>query len=97
MDKWEELKLLLKADMSHVVHYSNDKYYEHSVTKRHLEMMEQLERKEKINDALEIIDELHGDTLRRLDDKPKGFLYTDVPEFDRATWKKMLKNLEGLS
>lgn len=47
MDKWEELKLLLKADISHVVHYSNDKYYEHGVTKRYLEYMEYLEKKEK--------------------------------------------------
>jgi hypothetical protein len=47
MDKWEELKLLLKADMSHVVHYSHDKYYEHGVTKRCLEYMEYLEKKEK--------------------------------------------------
>ena len=75
MDKWDELKLLLKADMSHVVHYSNDKYYEHGVTKRYLEMMDYLEKKEK----------------------EKGFLFTDVPEFDREQWKKMLKNLEGLS
>ena len=75
MDKWEELKLLLKADISHVVHYSNDKYYEHGVTKRHLEYMEYLEKKEK----------------------EKGFLFTDVPEFDKEQWDKMLKNLEGLS
>lgn len=27
----------------------------------------------------------------------KGFLFTDVPEFDKKTWEKMLKNLEGLS
>lgn len=47
MDKWEELKLLLQADMSHVVHYSNDKYYEHGVTKRYIEYMEYLEKKEK--------------------------------------------------
>jgi hypothetical protein len=75
MDKWEELKLLLKADMSHVVHYSNDKYYEHGVTKRYLEHMEYLEKKEK----------------------ETGFLFTDVPDFDRKQWDKMLKNLEGLS
>lgn len=27
----------------------------------------------------------------------KGFLYTDVPEFDKKQWEKMLKNLEGLA
>ena len=27
----------------------------------------------------------------------KGFLFTGVPEFDKKTWEKMLKNLEGLS
>jgi hypothetical protein len=75
MDKWEELKLLLKADMSHVVHYSHDKYYEHGVTKRCLEYMEYLEKKEK----------------------ETGFLFTDIPDFDREQWNKMLKNLEGLS
>lgn len=30
-------------------------------------------------------------------DKKKGFLFTDVPEFDKKQWEKMLKNLEGLS
>ena len=75
MDKWEELKLLMKADIAHAVHYSHDKNYEHSVTLRHLDMVEQLEKREK----------------------DKGFLYTDVPEFDKKQWEKMLKNLEGLA
>jgi hypothetical protein len=75
MNKWEELRKLLKADISHVVHYSNDKYYEHGVTKRYLEYMDYLEKKEK----------------------EKGFLFTDIPDFDREQWDKMLKNLEGLS
>jgi hypothetical protein len=47
MDKWEELKLLMKADISHAVHYSSDKDYEHGMTKRYLEMMDYLEKKEK--------------------------------------------------
>lgn len=89
MDKWEELKLLMKADIAHAVHYSHDKNYEHSVTLRHLDMMEQLEKKERENAKL------HVQTMAA---KPeKGFLYTDVPEFDRKTWQKMLENLEGLS
>lgn len=75
MDKWEQLKLLMKADISHAVQYSSDKNYEHGVTKRYLDMMEQLEKREK----------------------DKGFLYTDVPDFDKKQWEKMLKNLEGLA
>ena len=75
LDKWEELKLLMKADIAHNVHYSADKRYEHQVTERYLKHMEYLENKEK----------------------EKGFLFTDVPEFDKKQWEKMLKNLEGLS
>lgn len=77
LDKWEELKLLMKADIAHNVHYSHDKNYEHQVTERYLKHMEYLENKEKNND--------------------KGFLFTDVPEFDKKQWEKMLKNLEGLA
>ena len=90
MDKWEELRLLMKADMSHAVHYSHDKRFEHSVTERHLRYMDELDEKEKkhhIKDHTQIM---------AVKEKP-GFLFTDVPEFDRATWKKMLENLEGLS
>ncbi len=75
MDKWEELKLLMKADISHAVHYSSDRNYEHQVTERYLDHMEYLEKKEK----------------------ETGFLFTGIPDFDKATWEKMLKNLEGLS
>ena len=100
MDKWESLRNLLKADISHAVHYSSDKDYEHGVTRRHLRFMDELderERKEMIADALEIVNELHGNTLKQLDDRPDGFYYTGVPEFDKKTWEKMLENLEGLS
>ena len=74
-DKWDALRNLMKAELSHVVHYSHDKRYEHSVTERYLRYMDELDAKEK----------------------NKGFLFTDVPEFDREQWEKMLKNLEGLS
>ena len=74
-DKWTALRNLMKAELSHVVHYSHDKRYEHSVTERYLRYMDELDAKEK----------------------NKGFLFTDVPEFDREQWEKMLKNLEGLS
>jgi hypothetical protein len=90
MDKWEELKLLMKADISHAVHYSNDKRYEHNVTERYLKYMDELDVREKkhhIKDHAQIMAVKES----------KGFLFTDVPDFDRATWKKMLENLEGLS
>jgi hypothetical protein len=88
MNKWEELKKLMKADISHAVHYSSDKNYEHGVTQRYLEMMEQLEKQESKDTTLHV---------QKMAVKDTGFLFTDVPEFDRATWKKMLENLEGLS
>lgn len=75
MDKWEELKGLIDADLSHAVHYSSDKQFEHNSMLRVKEWMAQLEKREGT----------------------KGFLFTDVPEFDKKTWEKMLKNLEGLS
>lgn len=76
-DKWETLKNLIDADMSHSVHYSNDKQFEHNQLLRVKEHMRYLEEKEK--------------------NQEKGFLFTDVPEFDKPTWEKMLKNLQGLS
>jgi|694.fasta_scaffold25162_7 hypothetical protein len=27
----------------------------------------------------------------------KGFLFTDIPEFDKSTWNRMLTELQGLS
>jgi len=75
MNKWETLRELMKADISHAVHYSSDRNYEHGVTQRYLQIMDDLDKKEN----------------------NKGFLFTDVPEFDKKTWEKMLKNLEGLS
>lgn len=77
MDKWDELKHLIEADLSHVVHYSSDKKFEHNTMLRVKEWMEYLERKEKKAD--------------------QGFLFTDVPEFDKKQWEKMLTNLQGLS
>lgn len=54
MNKWDELKLLVEADLSYTVHYSSDKQFEHNCMLRIKEWMEQLERKEK-----EIIDDKH--------------------------------------
>lgn len=97
LDKWEFLRNIMKADISHAVHYSSDRNYEHGVTQRYLDCMERLDRQEKISGALEIVNEIHGETMKQLNDKPKGFLFTGVPDFDQKTWDKMLKNLEGLS
>ena len=99
-DKWESLRNLLTADMSHAVHYSSDKDYEHGVTKRYLKYMDELderERKEKISSALDIVNDLHSETLNKLADNTQGFYFTGVPDFDKKTWEKMLENLEGLS
>ena len=100
MEKWEALRNLLKADVSHVVHYSHDKRFEHSVTERYLKYMDELDARDhrlKIDTALQHVNDVHKETLKVLDDQPKGFLYTGVPDFDQKTWDKMLKNLEGLS
>ena len=89
MNKWDELRKLLKADMSFAVHYSHDKRFEHSVTERYLKYMDELDERDKKNHI--------KDHVQVMATKPSGFLYTDVPEFDREQWKKMLENLEGLS
>ena len=89
LDKWESLRNLLKADIAHNVSYSSDKNWEHGVTKRYLNYMDELDEREKKHHI--------KDHTQIMAVKPSGFLFTDVPEFDRATWKKMLENLEGLS
>lgn len=76
-DKWTSLRNLMKAELSHVVHYSHDKRFEHSVTERYLKYMDELDERDKKN--------------------KEGFLFTDIPDFDKEQWEKMLKNLEGLA
>lgn len=51
LDKWEQLRSLMKADISHAVHYSSDKDYEHGVTKRYLRMMDELDERDKKSDG----------------------------------------------
>lgn len=101
MDKWQKLKQLIQADLSYNVHCSFERPVEQDKLYRVLEWMKTLEktesRQETISEALNVINETHKETLQRLAEGPKGFLFTDVPEFDKATWKKMLENLEGLS
>lgn len=51
MNKWDELKRLVEASLSHVVHYSSDKNFEHNSMLRVKEWMKYLEDKEaKEND-----------------------------------------------
>ena len=45
-DKWEKVRNLITADISHAVHYSIDKLYEHNVALRYLHYMEALEIEE---------------------------------------------------
>lgn len=105
MDKWEELKLLIDGQMAWPVIYSHSREFEKGEMKRVKEWMKYLEEKEKqerrknIDKALETINERHGETLKALDDKQKGFLYTDIPTFDQKTWERILeeKGLQGLS
>lgn len=45
-DKWEKIKNLINADISHAVHYSNDKLFEHGVSLRYMKYMEAIEIEE---------------------------------------------------
>jgi hypothetical protein len=45
-DKWEKLKNLINADISHAVHYSSDKLFEHSVSLRYKNYMEAIDTEE---------------------------------------------------
>lgn len=57
MDKWKKLKLLMEADISHAVHYSLDKNYEHGVTQRYLRYMKSLEKEEQEYLTSKVIDD----------------------------------------
>lgn len=83
MDKWQKLKTLIKAKLSWTVHLSGDRNYQKVQLEDILETMEAMEKEEVKQEAQ--------------NKEIKGFLFTDIPEFDKATWKKMLENLEGLS
>ena len=88
MNKWDELKILIDADLSWPVHYSLDRNYEKGVLMRIKDRMEYLEDKE----AKDIKN--HTQIMAV---KEEGFLFTGIPTFDQKEWDKMLKNLEGLS
>ena len=91
MNKWEELKKLIDADLSWPVHYSLDRNYEKSVLMRVKDRMNYLEEKE----AKDI--KYHAQIMAVKEEKQEGFLFTGVPTFDQKEWDRMLKNLEGLS
>ena len=91
MNKWEELKLLIDGHMAWPVIYSHSREFEKGELKRVKEWMEYLDKKEA--DSMK----LHIQTMASKEDR--GFLYTDVPDFDQNTWDKILeeKGLQGLS
>ncbi len=60
MDKWDELKLLIKADLSHAVHYSFERSAEHSQLNRVKRWMEYLEQKEAEENGQRGSDEIKG-------------------------------------
>ena len=102
MDKWDELKCLVEADLSWDVHHSTERPYSKNTmvrVKRWMDLLESKEnsRIEEVRRLSNIINHVHSTTLKKLEDKPKGFLFTDVPEFDKKTWEKMLSELQGLS
>ena len=45
-DKWESMRNLINADISHAVHYSHDKLFEHNVSLRYKNYMEALDTQE---------------------------------------------------
>lgn len=74
MNKWEELKLLIDAELSWKVHYSLEKPIEHNSMYRVKKWMDDLEKREKF-----------------LIEETNAFLYTDVPEFDKKSWERILE------
>ena len=102
MNKWNSLKSLIQAKLSHRVHYSFDRASEYDQLNWVMEEMKALEaneRKQEVSEALTIINETHGETLKKLNDSSEGFLYTGIPIFDQKTWERILeeKGLQGLS
>ena len=93
LDKWEELKYLIKGRLSWPVHYSHSKEYENGEMNKVLEWMEYLEKKESKDIAT------HVQKMAVEETKQEGFLFTSIPTFDQKAWEKILeqKGLQGLS
>lgn len=68
MDKWEKLKHYINADISHAVHHSHDKLFEHNVSLRYKKYMEDLEKEEKeyLAAKIEKAKELHKEMMNDL-------------------------------
>ena len=90
MYKWNELKKLIDGHMSWPVIYSHSREFEKGEMQRVKEWMEYLEKKESENIKLHV---------QKMAVKEEGFLYTEIPIFDRKTWDRILeeKGLQGLS
>ena len=82
MDKWEQLRLLIEATVSHNVQYSYDKNVEHYSYKSVLQWMDDLDKREK----------------KHLEET-NAFLFTDIPEFDKKAWERILeeRGIQGLA
>ena len=82
MDKWEQLRLLIEATVSHNVQYSYDKNVEHYSFKSVLKWMDDLDKREK----------------KHLEET-NAFLFTDIPEFDKKAWERILeeRGIQGLA
>jgi hypothetical protein len=102
-DKWEQLRSLIEATLSHNVQYSQGKAFNRYPYQRVLIWMDDLDKKERerkarIKEISKIAIETHHETLKALeDDKP--FLYTGIPTFDQKAWDRIIeeKGLQGLS
>ena len=90
MDKWEELKLLIDGHMAWPVIYSHSREFEKGEMKRVKEWIAYLEKKESESINLHI-------QKMAVKEEEKGFLFTDIPDFDKKSWEKILENLQGLS
>ena len=82
MDKWEELRNLIEAELSWDVHYSLEKPVEHNSIHRVKLWMDDLDKREK-----------------KQIEETNAFLFTDVPEFDKKAWEKILeeRGIQGLA
>ena len=69
---------------------SHSREFEKGEMQRVKEWMEYLEKKESENIKLHV---------QKMAVKEEGFLYTEIPIFDRKTWDRILeeKGLQGLS
>lgn len=90
--KWEQLRCLIEATLSHNVQYSHDKAFDRYSYQRVLEWMDSLDKRAEEKKTAE--------PSRRIPESPQeGFIFTGVPTFDQKAWDEILakKGLQGLS